>query len=196
MLHQRLAELESEGRPIQVGIIGAGTFGTQIVAQTCRMQGMRIAAIADLKLERAVRALSLGGVPREDVQVAETARGIDQAMDRDRPAVTARAADLLGSRVDVVVEATGIPEVGAVNGYRAIQHKKNLVMVTVEADVLVGTLLKRMADRAGLLYSMAYGDEPALAAELCDWARTLGFKLVASGKGTRFKAGLSQGQSR
>ena len=84
---------------------------------------------------------------------------------RDRPAVTAGAEELLGSRVDVVVEATGIPEVGAANGYRAIQQKKRLVMVTVEADILVGTLLKRMADRAGLLYSMAYGDEPALAAE-------------------------------
>jgi len=187
MLHQRLAELEREGRPIRVGIIGAGTFGTQIVAQTCRIQGMRVAAIADLKPERAVRALSLGGVPREDIQVAKTAGEIDQAMDRDRPAVTAGAEELLGSRVDVVVEATGIPEVGAANGYRAIQQKKHLVMVTVEADILVGTLLKRMADRAGLLYSMAYGDEPALAAELCDWARSLGFKLIASGKGTRFK---------
>ena len=196
MLHQRLAELESEGRPIQVGIIGAGTFGTQIVAQTCRMQGMRIAAIADLKLERAVRALSLGGVPREDVQVAETARGIDQAMDRDRPAVTARAADLLGSRVDVVVEATGIPEVGAVNGYRAIQHKKNLVMVTVEADVLVGTLLKRMADRAGLLYSMAYGDEPALASGALRLGADTRVQAGCLGQGNPLQAGLSQGQSR
>jgi predicted homoserine dehydrogenase-like protein len=134
MLHQRLAELEREGRPIRVGIIGAGTFGTQIVAQTCRIQGMRVAAIADLKPERAARALSLGGVPREEVQVAKTAGEIDQAMDRGRPAVTAGAEELLGSRVDVVVEATGIPEVGAANGYRAIQQKKHLVMVTVEAD--------------------------------------------------------------
>ena len=187
MLHRRLAQLEKEGRPIRVGIIGAGTFGTQIVAQTCRMKGMRVAAIADLKPERAVRALGLGGVPREDVRVAKTAGEIDRAMDEDRPAVTAGAEELLGSRVDVVVEATGVPEVGAANGYRAIRQNKHLVMVTVEADILVGSLLKRMADRAGLLYSMAYGDEPALAAELCDWARTLGFKLIASGKGTRFK---------
>ena len=196
MLHQRLAELESEGRPIQVGIIGAGTFGTQIVAQTCRMQGMRIAAIADLKLERAVRALSLGGVPREDVQVAETAGEIDQAMERDRPAVTARAAELLGSRVEVVVEATGIPEVGAVNGYGAIQQKKNLVMVTVEADVLVGTLLKRMADRAGLLYSMAYGDEPALASRALRLGADTRVQADRLRQGNPLQAGLSQGQSR
>ena len=187
MLHQKMAELERERRPIQVGIIGAGTFGTQIVAQTCRMNGMRVAAVADLKLERAFRALSLGGVSREIIHIAKTAHDIDQAIDRDRPVVTTRTVELLGSRVDVVVEATGIPEVGAVNAYHAIQQKKHLVMVTVEADILVGKLLKRMADRAGLLYSMAYGDEPALAAELCDWARTLGFKLIASGKGTRFK---------
>ncbi len=187
MLHQRLADLEREGRPITVGVIGAGTFGTQIVAQTCRMKGMRVSAIADLKVERGIRALGLGGVPREGVQVTETAKGIEEAMDRGRPAVTTQAGEMLGSPVDVVVEATGIPEVGALNGYQAIQKKKNLIMVTVEADVLVGYLLKKMADKAGVLYSMAYGDEPALACELCDWARTLGFKLIASGKGTRFK---------
>ena len=187
MLYQRLADLEREGRPITVGIIGAGTFGTQIVAQICRMKGMRVSAIADLKVERAVQALNLGGVPHEGVQITATAKGIDEAMDRGRPAVTTQAGELLCSRVDVVVEATGIPDVGAVNGYQAIQNKKNLIMVTVEADVLVGYLLKKMADRAGVLYSMAYGDEPALACELCDWARTLGFKLIASGKGTRFK---------
>ena len=86
----------------------------------------------------------------------------------------------------MVIEATGNPEAGATHGAAAIEHKKHVVMVTVEADVVVGHILKQRADEAGVLYSLAYGDEPALAAELCDWARTLGFEIVAAGKGTRF----------
>ncbi len=85
-----------------------------------------------------------------------------------------------------MVEATGNAEVGAQHGYSAIMEKKHLVMVTVEADVLVGYVLKRLADNAGVIYSLAYGDEPALAAELCDWAMALGFRVIAAGKGTRF----------
>lgn len=95
-------------------------------------------------------------------------------------------ADLLSSNVDVIIEATGNAEAGAKHAYDAIEARKHVVMVTVEADVVVGRLLKERADAAGVMYSLAYGDEPALAVELCDWARTLGFRVIAAGKGTRF----------
>ena len=186
MIHERLADLERKGSPITVGIIGAGTFGTQIIAQTCRIKGMRVAAIADLNIERGIRALKLGGISEDHIQVTTSVKQIHESIDKNISAVTSQVEELLESDLDIIVEATGIPEVGAVNAYQAIQNKKNLVMVTVEADVLVGYLLKNMADQAGVLYSMAYGDEPALACELCDWARTLGFQLISSGKGTRF----------
>ena len=186
MIHERLADLERKGTPITIGIIGAGTFGTQIIAQTCRIKGMRVAAIADLNIERGMRALKLGGISEDNIQVTTSAKQIHESIDKNISAVTSQAEELFESNLDIIVEATGIPEVGAVNAYQAIQNKKNLVMVTVEADVLVGYLLKNMADKAGVLYSMAYGDEPALACELCDWARTLGFQLISSGKGTRF----------
>ena len=186
MLYEKLRELEEKRQPIRVGIIGAGTFATQIITQTCRMIGMRISVVADLKRERATRALNLGGIAGENVALAETPEAINEAIDRGRSAVTASADALVGSRVDVVIEATGLVEVAARHGYQAIQAKKHLVMVTVEADVLVGHLLKQLADENGVIYSLAYGDEPALAYELWDWAKTLGFQVVAAGKGTRF----------
>ena len=186
MLYEKLRELEKTHQSIRVGIIGAGTFATQIISQTCRMVGMRISAVADLKKERAARALDLGGIPAGRVLFADTPEGINDAIERGRPAVTASADALIGSRVDVVIEATGLVEAAAQHAYHALQGKKHLVMVTVEADVLVGHLLKQCADEHGVIYSLAYGDEPALAYELWDWAKTLGFHVVAAGKGTRF----------
>lgn len=186
MLHTKLLRREQEGRPIRVGVVGAGTFGTQIIAQTCRMQGMRIAAVADLRPERGLRALELGGIERGVVRRADSASDIDEAIAADCPAVTTSVGAMLASRIDVVIEATGSPEAGASHAHAAIEARKHVVMVTVEADVVVGRLLKERADAAGVMYSLAYGDEPALAAELCDWARALGFRVIAAGKGTRF----------
>jgi predicted homoserine dehydrogenase-like protein len=186
MLSQRLQDLQQQGKPLQVGVIGAGVFGTQIIAQIGRMAGMRVAGVADLNPERAARALTLGGAAKGQIRQAASAAELDQARQAGEPALTTQAEALIASGVDVIVEATGIPEVGGLHGDLAIQHQKNLVMVTVEADVLVGYLLRQRAAAAGVRYSLAYGDEPALACELVDWARTLGFQVIAAGKGTRF----------
>lgn len=187
MLYDGLEKLEEDGRPIAVGVIGAGTFGSQIIAQVCQSTGMRMSAVADLQLERASRAVGLGGAAEDSVVTAQSSAEIDEAIARGRPAVTTDASALIGSAIDVVVEVTGNPDLGARHGHMAILEKKHVVMVTVEADVLVGYLLKTMADEAGVIYSAAYGDEPSLAYELCDWARALGFKVIAAGKGARFK---------
>lgn len=186
MLYQKLLHRERDGRPIRVGVIGAGTFGMQIIAQTCRMKGMRVSAVVDLQPDRGRHALQRGGIDPRDVRQADTARDVDRAIEEDRPVVTGDLAAMLASRVDVVIEATGNPEAGAKHAADTIAAGKHLVMVTVEADVVVGPLLKARADAAGVMYSLAYGDEPALAAELCDWARALGFRVIAAGKGTRF----------
>lgn len=186
MLFEQLQKRESQGRPIRMGVIGAGTFGTQIVAQTCRMQGMRVSALAELDLERARRALALGGIQGELVREAETSSAINDAIRNDSAAITADASLLMESEIDVVIEATGHVNAGTTHACWAIEAKKHVVMVTVEADIVVGHLLKQKADAAGVMYSMAYGDEPALACELWDWASSLGFRVVAAGKGTRF----------
>lgn len=187
MLYHRLMDLEKQGRTIQVGLIAAGTFGTQIVSQMAHAAGMRIAVIAELDLEKAKRAFGHGGSAADEIAIARTPEEIDAAIEAGRPAVTASAQALMESRVDVVIEATGSVEAGASHARGAIAHGKHVVMVTVEADVVVGLQLKRLADAAGVLYGAAYGDEPALAFELWDWARALGFRVVAAGKGTRFK---------
>jgi predicted homoserine dehydrogenase-like protein len=150
------------------------------------MQGMRVSALAELDLERARRALALGGIQGERVCEAETSSTINDAIRNDSAAITADASLLMESEIDVVIEATGHVNAGTTHACQAIEAKKHVVMVTVEADVVVGHLLKQKADAAGVMYSMAYGDEPALACELWDWASSLGFRVVAAGKGTRF----------
>ena len=186
MLYDRLENLQADDQPIQVGIIGAGTFGTQIITRICQMQGMRIAASADLIMERGAAALQTGGVPQDAITVCDTPASINDAMRQRQFAVTDDPAAIIGSDVDVVVEATGNAEAGAQHGFDAIAASKHLVMVTIEADVVVGATLRQLADQAGTIYSLAYGDEPALAIELYEWARTLGFRVIAAGKGTRF----------
>src|SRR5262245_7820411 len=150
------------------------------------MRGMRIAAVVEPVAGRAAAALRAGGINEARIREARTARDVDRAIGDGIPVVTECLDALLESRVDVVIEATGNPELGARHASAVIEDAKHLVMVTVEADVVVGHILRQRADQAGVLYSLAYGDEPALAVELCDWARTLGFRVVAAGKGTRF----------
>ena len=186
MLYDRLNQLEENDKPINVGIIGAGTFGTQIIARICHMNGMRVASAADLFVDRAVAALQLGGTSTDVIVSCETSSAINDAIRRREFAVTGDPAALIESEVDVVVEATGNAEAGTKHAFDAIAAKKHVVMVTIEADVVVGATLKRLADQAGVIYSLAYGDEPALAVELYEWARTLGFHVIAAGKGTRF----------
>ncbi|MDE0218195.1 MAG: SAF domain-containing protein [Spirochaetaceae bacterium] len=184
MLYERMVARERHGTPVRIGLIGIGTFGSQIAGQIRHMPGMRLAVIADLRVEAAAAVLGAGA--DDEPLRASSADQVADAVAAGTPVVTADAGALIDSPVDIVIEATGLVEVGVRHAYRAILARKHLAMVTVEADVLVGYHLRRLAQAAGVIYSLAYGDEPALAAELCDWARTLGFRLVAAGKGTRF----------
>ena len=186
MIYQRLKELEDNGTPVNVGLIATGTFGAQIVAQTCQMVGIRIAAVAELDPERAKSAYERGGIARDHIVDADGSGDIDRAIAEGHPAVTQDSAALIESDVHVIVEATGNVEVAAQHARDAIANQKHLVMVTVEGDVVYGNQLKKLADEAGVLYSAAHGDEPSIAFQLWDWARALGFRVVAAGKGTRF----------
>ncbi|MBN97881.1 MAG: flagellar biosynthesis protein FlgA [Gemmatimonadetes bacterium] len=187
MLFQRLRERDECGETIQVGLIAAGTFGTQIVTQMSHAPGMRIAAIAELDGAKALRAYELAGIERSRVVCSETPDEINAAIASGHPALVGSARALMESGVDLIIEATGSVEVGAGHARYAIAQGKHVVMVTVEADVVVGLQLRKLAAEAGVIYSAAYGDEPSLAFELWDWASALGFRVVAAGKGTRFK---------
>jgi predicted homoserine dehydrogenase-like protein len=170
-LHALAAARAAEGRPVRVGLIGAGKFGAMFLAQA-PFSPLRVTAVADLDPARARAAAAATGW--DDAHLAATS--FTGAADR------LIAAD----DVDVVVEATGNPAAGIAHARAAIAAGKHIVMVNVEADVLAGPLLAAQARQAGVVYSLAYGDQPALTAELVDWARACGFRVVAAGKGTKY----------
>lgn len=188
MFTQLLAQRAAENRPIRVGIIGAGKFGAGLVAQLAQMRGMTAAVIADINLDRARYGYtSAGRLPADAVHTAATAAALDDNIRRGLPTVVEDGALLAHSDlVDVVVEATGLPEVGARMAYTTLQARKHLVMVNVETDVTIGPLLRRMADAAGVVYTLVDGDQPGCTMNLIEWARTLGFEIVAAGRGTIF----------
>jgi len=163
---------QTAGRPVRVGLIGAGKFGSMFLAQVPHTPGLEVAAIADLSVDRARGACRTVGW--DDDRIAATAFVEDGAE-------LCRRDDL-----EVVVEATGHPAAGIAHALEGMAHGKHMVMVNVEADVLAGAALAARAKRAGVVYSMAYGDQPALTAEMVDWARACGFEVVAAGKGTKY----------
>lgn len=183
---ERLARRGAAGRPVRVALIGAGKFGTMILSQLRRLAGVELAVLADLEVERAIGAAARAGFERERFVAAATPGAAADAARGGRTAVVADGALAATAEVDLVIEATGHVEAGALHAYRAIEAGNDVVMVTVEADVVVGPLLHRYAERKGVVYSMAYGDQPALISELVDWAKTCGFDVVAAGKGTKF----------
>ena len=187
MFSSLLSQRAAENKPIKVGIIGAGKFGGGLVAQLSRMQGMEACAVADINLHNARHAYRASGVPAEDIRVVHNIEEMNEAIHSGKPAIAEDGLLVAGSDlVDVVVEATGIPEVGARMGYHTIMHTKHLIMVNVETDVTVGPFLKHLADSAGVVYTLVDGDQPGVTMNMVEWARTLGFEIVAAGRGTVF----------
>lgn len=180
-LHAQLQARADSGRPIRVGLIGAGRFGTMYLAQARSIPGVHVVGIADIDTARAEAGLGRVGWPQE-----ARATSVQAALSGGGTVVTADATDLLEADIDVVVEATGNPLVGTRHALRAIETGKHIVMVTVEADALVGPALAARARAAGVVYTLAYGDQPALIWELVDWARANGFTVACAGKGAKY----------
>ena len=179
-----LGERQAAGRPVTVGLIGDGKFGTMFLSQARLTQGLHVVAVADLNVARAQAQLKSAGWPA--TQYAATSLG--DALKQRTTHVTADADALIACpEIEVIVEATGVPQAGIRHALAAIQHGKHIVMVNVEADALAGPLLARKAKAAGVVYSLAWGDQPALICEHVDWARACGFKVIAAGKGTRYE---------
>jgi predicted homoserine dehydrogenase-like protein len=182
-LHRKLLRRAEEGRPIRVGLIGAGKFGTMFLAQARLTPGLHVLGVADLNVARARDAFQRAGWPAEQVAAPSFAT----ALKRGATHITDDALALIrADGLDVVVEATGIPQAGIKHALAAIANRRHVVMVCVEADALAGPLLARRAEEAGVVYSLAYGDQPAIICELVDWARACGFPVVCAGKGTRY----------
>ena len=182
-LHRMLEERASAGRPLRVALIGAGKFGSMYLAQAKHTPGIHLVAVADLAPDRAKASLARVGWPAERYAartIAEAGRGGTTCVTDDTAAVIA------SPEVEIVIDATGSPAAGVRHALACCRHGKHVVMVNVEADALAGPLLARRAREAGIVYSLAYGDQPALICELVDWCRTAGFEVVAAGKGTKY----------
>ncbi len=174
---------ERAQQPVRVGIIGAGKFASMFLAQARVTPGLHVMALCDLERERAHTALVRTGWPEEQID----ARSFAEALATRKLHTTEDAQALIDADgLEVVVECTGDPAAGIRHVLACCRAKRHILMVNVEADVLAGPLLAQRAREAGILYSLAYGDQPALIVELVDWARASGFEVVCAGKGTKY----------
>jgi predicted homoserine dehydrogenase-like protein len=182
-LYKMLLERDAAGRPVSVGVVGAGKFGTMFLAQARTTTGLHVVAVADLNVDRARSQLTTASWPAEQF----SAQSLDDAAKSGRTYLTDDAEGMIAHPgIEVIVEATGDPGTGIRLCLAAIRNGKHVVMVNVEADALAGPLLAMRAREAGVVYSLAWGDQPALVCEHVDWARASGFNVVAAGKGTRY----------
>jgi predicted homoserine dehydrogenase-like protein len=182
-LSLKLAALAEAGKPIRVGVIGAGKFGSMFLSQGPRTPGLHVMGIADLDVNRARASVARVGWAAERASATSFA-----AARKDGTTYITEDSEALiaADGIDVIVEATGNPAAGIRHAMLCCKHKKHIVMVNVEADALAGPLIAKRAEEAGILYSFAYGDQPALIAEIVDWARTAGFEVICAGKGTKY----------
>jgi len=182
-LHAKLKEREAQGRPLRVGVIGAGKFAAMYLAQAPRTLGVHVAAIADLSPAGARANLDRVGWKAE----SHAAASIDAALKERRTHLSENWEALVAHpAIDMVIEATGNPIAAIEHALAAFRNRKHVIMVTVEADAVCGPLLAKKAAEAGVVYSLAYGDQPAIICDLVDWARAAGFPVVAAGRGHKW----------
>jgi predicted homoserine dehydrogenase-like protein len=182
-LYAMLKARAERGMPLRVGLIGAGKFGTMFLSQALHTHGLHVLAIADLDVERARRQMTTTGWESEQFSATSPAKALSEGSTY----ITDDADEVINAGgIEVIIEATGVPEVGIVHALKCFQRGRHVIMVNVEADALAGPLLARHAAQADVIYSMAYGDQPALIAEQVDWARACGFQVISAGKGTKY----------
>jgi predicted homoserine dehydrogenase-like protein len=182
-LYAKLQGREAQGKPLRLGVIGAGKFAAMYLAQVPRTPGVHVVGIADLKPENARTNLERTGWSAAQFGAAS----LDAALKERRTHVGEDWRALVAHpAVDIVIEATGNPIAGVDHALEAFRNGKHVVMVTVEADCFCGPMLARKAAQAGVVYSLAYGDQPALICDLVDWARAAGFPVVAAGRGHKW----------
>lgn len=182
-LETKLRRRAADGNPVRVGIIGAGKFGAMFLSQAGHHPGYHVLGVADLSAERAQATLQRVGWSPDQYQ-AKTAA---EALEKGTTWITEDSEALIkADGLEVLIDATGSPSAGIRHALLGIENGRHLVMVNVEADVLAGPLLAKKAAAAGLVYSLAYGDQPALIAEMVDWARAIGMTVTCAGKGTKY----------
>lgn len=172
-IYKKLLERERTNQPIRVGVIGAGQMGSGMIAQISTIPGMCVAGVSDINIEAAQRAAdyyNLNAAKKEDIVVSNDLRDVIQS-----------------PNVEVIVDATGVPEVGAIISLETLKAKKHIVLLNVEVDITIGSLMHQLFDNAGLVYTGSAGDEPAATLELYEFAKTMGMEVLVVGKGKNNK---------
>jgi len=183
-IYKNLQDLEKRGEFIKVGLVGGGQMGSGMVSVAAQMPGLKVVAIADLEVERGIKAYQEAWIDENKIVVAEDPVQAEQAIAQKKVVVT-KWANVISHTpsIQAVVEATGLPTVGVEVALNCIMNKKHIIMLNVETDVVVGWILKRLADTAGVVYTVSDGDEPGVIKGLYNFARSLGFTVVTAGKG-------------
>ena len=188
-LYAKLQQRAAEGRPVRIGLIGAGKFGSMYLAQIPRTPGVQLVGIADLSPDAARANLARVGWMAERMQAAS----LDEAVKSGATHIGEDWRQLVSHpAIDIIVECTGHPIAAVDHCLEAFAQGKHVVNVTVEADAFCGPLLAKRATEAGVIYSLAFGDQPALICDLVDWARTCGFPVVAAGRGHKWLPHFAQ----
>ena len=183
-LARDLKQRQDAGKPVRIGLIGCGEMGTDIVTRAALMDGIDVAAIADLTPQAAHRAVEIAHGEAGHSADCKSTDDLNALIERGRTAIASDAAQIFESGlIDVVIDATGVPSVGAELGLAAMERGKHLVMMNVEADVTIGAFLKAEAERLGVVYSLGAGDEPSSCMELIEFVSAMGHTIVSAGKG-------------
>ncbi len=179
-----LSKLADEGKSIRVGIIGCGEMGTDLITAIAPMNGLDVVAVADRRLQGAPAAIRIAGYDDDKGAICENPNAMSTAIERGAIAITQNSADVIAHpQVDVIIDATGRPVAGAEVGMAAMENGKHLVMMNVEADVTIGAYLRQQAEKLGVVYTVGAGDEPSSTMELINFVTSLGYPVVAAGKG-------------
>lgn len=183
-LYEQLQERQEQDNPVRVGVIGAGKFGTMFLAQVLRIPGVHVVGVADLRVDVAKSNMIYAGWPVEQMEAAS----LDAAHQSGETHVGQDAMAVINHPgVDIVIECTGNPVIAVDHALAAFDAGTHVISATVEADAVCGAALVARAEAAGVIYSQAYGDQPAMTVELVDWARTCGFEVAAAGRGHKWK---------
>lgn len=182
-INTRLAERDKAGRPVLVSLIGCGQMGTDIIAQVEQMKGMEIPVIVDLETSTALKSLEMAECKREYVCTNDLLEAENAVNDGKMVVTNDWKIAVRLPQVEAVIDCTGSPVMGATITLECINYKKHIVMMNVECDITVGPILRQMAENAGVVYTLAAGDEPAAIMELYRFANALGFTAVSAGKG-------------
>lgn len=183
-LAKDLAARSESGRPVRIGLIGSGEMGTDIVTRAAMMDGVDVAAISEINVPNAHKAVSIAHREDGHSRDAKSTDDLNTIIEGGKTAITDNADLILESGlIDVVIDATGIPAVGAEIGLKAMERGKHLTMMNVEADITIGAYLRNEAERLGVVYSLGAGDEPSSCMELIEFVTAMGHKVVCAGKG-------------